>query len=489
MEQPTNPTAMTPQPAVPSRKSWAVDRRERRLLPLSFALAYLCASFLLEPGGNRGFGVTALAAGWYAALFCYRGTGGMERKANRVLMGAVVLLALTFTIFSNSWFRWWNFWALLLLIAVHTWELCGGARLPWYRAGMLVERTLLLARAPFVRLGAVADTVKSFPAKRGRWGRWVPVLAGVGVTLPLLWVVTMVLMDADALFALVVGDTMDWLALHLGMTDMRLFVAVCGTPFLFSALYFAAHTETKPRQEREKKEWDSLPAVILLGALDTLYLFFLAVQGVALFGDRAYLQRAGISFAEYARSGFFQLVGLAGMDIALILTAVWFYRADRRLRVLSTALVGLTGVLLVSAAWRMTLYVSVYGLSFKRMLTYWGMVILAVFLALTVGKIWRKDFSFFRAAAPVVLAWWLLLNYCNIDLLVARYNAARVEKGQLPYSAVEDLLYHRGGYDGLSVLSEHLTDPEILPWLREAAAQDCGSWASWSVSAWRAAGK
>ena len=74
MEQPTNPTAMTP--AVPPRKSWAVDRRERRLLPLSFALAYLCASFLLEPGWNRGFGVTALAAGWYAALFCYRGTGG-----------------------------------------------------------------------------------------------------------------------------------------------------------------------------------------------------------------------------------------------------------------------------------------------------------------------------------------------------------------------------------------------------------------------------
>ena len=306
MEQPTNPTAMTP--AVPPRKSWAVDRRERRLLPLSFALAYLCASFLLEPGWNRGFGVTALAAGWYAALFLYRGAGGMERRANRVLLGAVALLAMTFTIFSNQWFRWWNFWALLLLIAVHTWELCGGARLPWYRAGMLVERTLLLARAPFVRLGAAADTVKSFPAKRGRWSWWVPVLAGVAVTLPLLWVVTMVLMDADALFALVVGDTMDWLALHLGMTDVRLFVAVCGTPFLFSALYFAAHTETKPRQEREKKEWDSLPAVILLGALDTLYLFFLAVQGVALFGDRAYLQRAGISFAEYARSGFFQLV-------------------------------------------------------------------------------------------------------------------------------------------------------------------------------------
>lgn len=485
MEQPTNPTAITPQPAIPARKPWAVGRREWRLLPLSLALAYLLVSFFLDWHGRAGFGVTALAAGWYGALFCYRGTGGMERRSSRVLLGAVTLLALTFTIFSNQWFRWWNKWALLLLIAVQTWEMCGGARLPWYRAGMLLERMALLVCAPFVRCGAMADTVKSLNTKRGL-GRWLPVLAGVGMTLPLLWVVTMVLMDADALFAVVAGDALAWLERHFGQVVLRLILAGCAMPFLFSLLYFAAHTELKPQEERAKKERDGLPAVILLGALDLLYALFLAVQGVALFGDRAYLQRAGISFAEYARSGFFQLVGLAGVNITLILLAVWFYRTDRRLKALSTVLVGLTGVLLVSAAWRMTLYVSAYGLSFKRMLTYWGMAVLTVFLALTVGKIWRRGFSFFRAAAPVALAWWLLLNYCNVDALVSGYNAAQVEKGRLAYSAVEDLLYDRSGYDGLSVLSEQLTDPDILPWIQERAAEDCESWVSWSVSAWRA---
>ena len=61
-----------------------------------------------------------------------------------------------------------------------------------------------------------------------------------------------------------------------------------------------------------------------------------------------------------------------------------------------------------------------------------------------------------------------------------------MEKGRLAYSAVEDLLYDRSGYDGLSVLSEQLTDPDILPWIQERAAEDCESWVSWSVSAWRA---
>ena len=145
----------------------------------------------------------------------------MERRSSRVLLGAVTLLALTFTIFSNQWFRWWNKWALLLLIAVQTWEMCGGARLPWYRAGMLLERMALLVCAPFVRCGAMADTVKSLNTKRGL-GRWLPVLAGVGMTLPLLWVVTMVLMDADALFAVVAGDALAWLERHFGQVVLRL---------------------------------------------------------------------------------------------------------------------------------------------------------------------------------------------------------------------------------------------------------------------------
>lgn len=49
-------------------------------------------------------------------------------------------------------------------------------------------------------------------------------------------------------------------------------------------------------------------------------------------------------------------------------------------QVLGTLLVAASGVLLVSALWRMNLYVGAYGLSFKRALTYWGMAVLAVLL-------------------------------------------------------------------------------------------------------------
>lgn len=246
----------------------------------------------------------------------------MERRVNQLLLTAVSLLALTFAIFSNPWFRFWNSGALILLTAVHTWELCGGGVLPWDRAGMLVERLGLLLCGPFVRLGAVGDTVRTLHNKK-EMRRCLTVLAGLALACPALWLVTAVLMDADVVFALVAGEVLSWLEETFGTVLLRLVLALCAVPFLFSLLYFASHTERKQREERERRRWSGLPAVILLGALDGLYLFFLAVQSAALFGDRSYLERAGVSYAAYARSGFFQLVGLAGLNVVVILLAVW----------------------------------------------------------------------------------------------------------------------------------------------------------------------
>ena len=475
-------------PMFPPRKPWPVESGERRLLPISLALAFLAVWILLETFEQGrlipGLGTAVLVAGWYGALFLYRGSGGMERRVNQMLLAAVSLIAMTFALFSNPWFRFWNSGALVLLTAVHTWELCGGGVLSWDRAGMLVERLGLLLGGPFVRLGAVGDAARSLK-NRKEVGKWLPVLVGAGVSIPVLWLVAAVLMDADAVFAMVAGEALSWLEETFGTMLLRLVLALCAAPFLFSLLYFASHTERKPREGRARPRWSSLTAVILLGALDGLYLFFLVVQSAALFGDRSYLERAGISYAAYARSGFFQLVGLAGLNVAMILLAVWLCREDRRLRWLCTALVALTGVLLVSAAWRMTLYVSAYGLSFKRCLTYWGMGMLAALLALTVLRVWKMDFPFFRWAAPIALAGWLLLNYCNVDAVTARYNASRVASGSLPQSAVDDLLHAGGGFDGLRPLAE-TADPVILRWKREDASRDCGSWTTWNLSAYLA---
>ena len=57
----------------------------------------------------------------------------------------------------------------------------------------------------------------------------------------------------------------------------------------------------------------------VLAAVAALYLLFLGVQSAGLFGGAEYLAQKGLSYAEWARSGFFQMVGVTVVNLTLLL--------------------------------------------------------------------------------------------------------------------------------------------------------------------------
>lgn len=237
---------------------------------------------------------------------------------------------------------------------------------------------------------------------------------------------------------------------------------------------------------------DPVVSVIVLAVMDCLYAFFLVVQSAALFGGERYLAAAGVSFAEYARSGFFQLVAVAALNLTLVMACIQISprvgRGWRWVGILSTVLIGESLVLLVSAAWRMTLYVGRYGLSLRRFLTYWGMAMLLIFFAGALFKIWKAGFSFFRVFFAAGVAGWLVLNFCNADYWIARCNVALYESGQIEAADLYYLSYL--SYDALPVveeLAENLPHSEqilrIVDSRRTEAKAEAADWRTWSVSA------
>lgn len=230
--------------------------------------------------------------------------------------------------------------------------------------------------------------------------------------------------------------------------------------------------------------------VTVLAVLDVLYAFFLAVQCAALFGGADYLAQVGISYASYARSGFFQLVAVAAVNLACLLACLALCKGEgrglRMVQVLGTLLVAASGVLLVSALWRMNLYVGAYGLSFKRVLTYWGMAVLAVLLAAALWKVWHRHFRWFRVLLSVGVAGWLLLNYANVDALVARYNIGRGLDTGAVLSASDGRL---GALPALEELLEAQPEEtelrQAVETLRDSARWQAAHWQTWSVAAWR----
>ena len=492
-------------PAQSAAKIYVIHSRDRLLVPLTFCFCLLVVNTLLTCGSGAGWASAVFA--WYVLLAVSHGARLWQTAESRFLLVTNLALALCpLVLGSNGYFRAWNLLALLALLPIHAVGLSGGQFLPWWRPAMLWERFCLLLWGVFGHLGAVVAAV--WPRKKdGNARRVLPLVLGTLGALILLAILVPVLASADALFAAATADLRDFFTLHFTDAVWKAILAGVMTPFFFGLLYFLRRpTPLKRTGEKVRSGVDGLGFAIVLAAAAALYLLFLGVQSAGLFGGADYLAQRGISYAEWARSGFFQMVGVTVLNLTLLLAAVQWSRREgstwRAVRGLSALLTAESLVLLASAAWRMTLYVDAYGLSFKRFLTYWGMGMMAAFLLAAAWKVRRPDFRFCRVVFPLALAGWLVINCVPVDYLVAKDQVDRYLAGESTALDVEYLLYDLS-YDTLSQLERLDGDmictaygdwdtigtarlSTLLEQRRQEARQDCTDWRTWSLSAWLA---
>ncbi|HYF46289.1 MAG TPA: DUF4173 domain-containing protein, partial [Acidimicrobiales bacterium] len=146
----------------------------------------------------------------------------------------------------------------------------------------------------------------------------------------------------------------------------------------------------------------------------------------------------GLTYAEYARTGFFQLLAVAGLTLLLLLGVRGNVRpADgprRGLLVLAEATVVLTLVIVGVAVRRLDLYDDVFGLTMLRLSStvaaWWiGAVFVLVGLAL-VGV--RRGHDWLAGAVLVTTVVTVVgFNAVDPEALVVRHNVAR-DAGEVP---------------------------------------------------------
>lgn len=495
------PAAGPAKPAQTAPKLYEIHRRDRLVLAGTLAWCLFAVDIVLWRFA-MGMGFTALVFAWYALVLAAFGLRVFARPESCWLLVTNLALGASFALTSSPAFRVWNLLALLVLVPLHATSLSGGATLPWWRPAMLFERLGLFLGGLFGALGAAFAAL--IPAGKGHNTRRIAtVVCGIVGAAALLAVLVPVLASADLLFAAATESLRRFIRDHFTQALWKLMLALVATPFFFGLLYRLRRPNPAKPFALKLPTADTLLFLILLAALDGLYLLFLAVQSAGLFGGAAFLSARGISYAEWARSGFFQMVGVTILNLTVLLTAVTVSRREGRgwaaLRILATVLTAESLVLLASALWRMSLYVAAYGLSFKRCMTYWGMGMMALFFLVALRKIWRPEASFCRWAFPLALAGWLVINCVPINFLVATNQVDRYLSGASPQLSVEYLVglsfdtlpalerlagmtvpssYHGGVVDMTSILAAQSGH----------ARRQCADWRTWNLSACLAAG-
>ena len=260
-------------------------------------------------------------------------------------------------------------------------------------------------------------------------------LAVVGaVTAVLVLVFGALFASADAAYAQLLGALVpfDDPASAVGRT----FVFVGTLAVTLSCAALATHPPSLDRlapdapPPRQRWEW----AVPLL-ALDAVFLSFVVVQLSVLFGGSGHVERtAGLTYAEYARSGFWQLLLVTALTLVVLAVAVRYApRGDRRDRQLLRGLLGglcvLTLVVVVSALYRMSLYENEFGYTRLRVLVTATEVWLgAIVVLLLVAGVQLSGRWLPRAALTLTVVALLAVAAINPDAVVARGNVDRYDK-------------------------------------------------------------
>lgn len=420
------------QPAEPSRAD--IAPLARAILAHAF-LVGLSADLLIRDG-PAGIGFPA----WLALLACsmaalaLRGGRTLPREAGVWLVTAVVF---------GAGMAWRDAESLQVLDFLATLFALGMAAIAIGspRSSLLAERlrdTIWTATSAMRSIAAgpaplvFGEASLHAPAVRSSM-RARPVVRALVIALPLLVVFGSLLRGADPVFASFIAMPALDIGLLLSHVIVIGFFSWIAAGWMRAALVADIGRARAP--DRLPVGLGSLDITMGLGVLVALFALYLVTQLGWLFGGEQFLrERTGLTVAEYARQGFFQMVWVVLLVVPTLMGSRALLHADRNLERRHTALaipvLLLVGLMIVSAVLRLQLYVRYYGLTEDRLYALVFMAWLAavlVWLALTVLR--GAGRTFVAGAVVTGLATLAALNIIVPDVVVARVNIARGEAG------------------------------------------------------------
>lgn len=264
------------------------------------------------------------------------------------------------------------------------------------------------------------------------------ILRGVLLTLPILVVFGLLLSSADSVFADGIQAILNLITIDLDELFNRLLLACFFAWFIAGILTTALvlpPLQHSPSADLSVDEPSPRPVGFRIGAIESsiilvsvnaMFLIFVGIQFVYLFGGNG-----DLSYSEYARRGFLELVLLTVLVIGLILIMERITLRSTPSQVtlfygLLTVMIALSGVILVSAARRMGLYIEAFGYTRLRIWVSVFMPWLGLLLLILLADVYGVRKHLFSLGALIVLMGHVgTLNFLNIDALIAERNLTR----------------------------------------------------------------
>ena len=433
-----------------------LDRAGVILLVLSFIAALLyCFAHSWTGPVCPGPGIGLTLSHWAltgAVLAAARSHGRLTlRRDGLFLLVLSLLLSAVYAVFANTTLRRLNLPVLLLVTAQALFTLTGQNTASALSGQGLWEGFRRYLKSLF-RCKSVPFTAIT---RRTRHNGYL--LPGVLAALCTAALAAILLSSADQVFSGILNSVAKKIREVDFLFVFRLILALILTLVLFSHRFSLLQAPGKIRPAATRTGNPTM-FLMVLGSLVLVYALFGYVQIRYLFAGTESVRMSG-GYAAYARSGFFQLVLVALLTLCLILPALTLFRNNPGIRILCGLTAALTIIIDVSAFLRMHLYIGAFGLSTLRVVTVWGIGVILLALLAVIVKSVRPGLKICPLLAAVILASWVVLNWANVDRLVADSQVTRFNNDP-ENTSIYSLVSDQGWSPDYYAVFEKIEDPE-----------------------------
>ena len=271
----------------------------------------------------------------------------------------------------------------------------------------------------------------------------IAIVIGFMVALGILCITLPLLLRSDIMFSKLFGKILDYINFATLFGISLTFVIGFTLPYAFFAALCRYNLTETSRQYAESgvimpvdgmnpaaacgrrvRYFDPVIGITFTSIVSFIYLIYCAIQILYLFiGMKAGLPEY-VTYAEYARGGFWELLFVSVINFIMVLLCMYLFRENVILKVILTIVSGCTFVMIISSAYRMMMYVGEYYLTFLRILVLWFLVVLALIMAGVVVSIYKGRFPLFHYIVAVVGMMYILFSFSRPDVIAAKYDLA-----------------------------------------------------------------
>jgi len=345
----------------------------------------------------------------------------IKNKKGLLFIIPITLLSSSYFIYDNMFFKILNCIVIsILLILMYIYLIK-----PTFKINEVIYDTMNILFEPLACIGKFYKNIINKINKKNKSKINKKKLKSIIIVIPIVLVIISMLCSADEMFGSIFENVFN---IFGNFQSEKLTGRIITTTIIFTYLgatiyYLNNKYESTYRSSGKEIKLEEYTIKLLLTTLNITYLIFDFIQIRSLMFHHV---STNINYAEYARSGFFQLMFISLINLVILLIS--HKQNTKYNKTMSLIMVLLTFVIICSSFFRMYMYESAYGYTLLRLLVYVTLITLTILLIPTICYVLGLKINILKHYMIIIISIYTILSLSPVNYFIAHNNINRYYK-------------------------------------------------------------